>query len=215
MANISRIEKVKGIYLSYAVADNDQVIELYNIFVEYIICEDNKVLNRRIMVEHVLNNIQIADDTTVNELYTYACNNNLLVDTGIKYIKIKKKNKNNNDKYILYNIVLNVVNDLLEIMEENKIEKLEEFKNINRDDLLQDKCKKVIEANEEYILNKFKKSEIRYYQKDRLSTYVLSVLKGMVSKLDGYKFVSKNHKNKRISKNSKKINYTTYCIKKV
>jgi hypothetical protein len=215
MNDISRFDKLKGINLSYAVANNNQVSEMYNIFVKDIICKEKKVLKRQIMVEHVLSNIQVADDATVGDLYNYAHANNLLVDTGIKYIKIDMKKKKENNNNILHNIVLNVVNDLLEIMEKEKIENLEEFKNINRDDLLQDKCKKVIENNEVYILDKYKKSEIRYYQKERLGTYVISVLKGMIGKLDGYEFTSKNHKNQKITKKSKKTNYTSYCIKKL
>jgi hypothetical protein len=215
MNNISRTDKVTSINICFSNATNDQVIEMYNMFVKNIMHMEIKILNRKSMVEHVLDNINIADDMTIDELYLYAHDNNLMNDNGLKCIKVNNKNKIVNDKNIMYNIVLNVVNDLLETIGRDKIERLEDFKEIRRDELMQNKCKDVIENNKEYIFSKFKKAEIRYYQRDTLTTFVISALKGMVNKLADYQFISKNHKNKKITKGSQAVNFTSYSVKKI
>jgi hypothetical protein len=155
-----------------------------------------------------LNNINYADDNTIDNLFKYAENNNLLVPTGIKASDIKKEVE---EKTVAIDIVLDILNDLLQVMGKDKITNLEDFKNIRREELVKKECEKLIQNNESYIFTHFEKSKLGYYTRNSVKSYILTILKNMIKEIDNYKFVSMNHKNK---KKSDKTNYTTYSIKK-
>ena len=95
-----------------------------------------------------------------------------------------------------------------------KLKDLEDFKDVRREELSQNNCKEIIEKNKEYILTKYKTSEIRFHQKDTLNSFVVSALRAMINKMDDYEFVSKNYKNKKVTNDNDKANYTSYSIKK-
>jgi carboxylesterase type B len=206
MTELSRVDKLKDINLALANASDDQITEIYNIFVKDVKCKNKKV-NRRLMIEHILENMHMVTDKSINAIHDYANDNNLIDERGVYYVKAIKKITHNR-VVNKEDVALDVINDILEVIGENKIEKLEDFQNIMRDELIKDECKKVIENHEKYIFTYFKKADLGYYQKARLSTYVLSVLKGMIKNLDGYDLISKNHKNKK----GTTANFTTYSI---
>lgn len=208
MNELSRADKIKYINSGFVAANNNQVNEMYERYIEDIEYNKNNELNRRVKINHILDNINYADDQTIDDLFDYAKDNNLLIYTGIKISVIEEEKE---EDTTAHDILINVLNDLLEVMGKNKIQNLEDFKDIRREELVKKECEQVITNNEEYIFGHFKKSKLGYYTRNAVKSYILTILKNMVKEIDNYKFVSKNHKNK---KKSDKTNYTTYCIKK-
>lgn len=204
-----RTEKLKWLNISMANATNDQIIEIFNIFVKDIECAEKK-LNRRTRINHMLTNFILADDKTIDDLYNYGKDNGLLNNSGIYFIKFEKKRKERDDTK--YTITLNIINGMLEVMNMPRIDRLDQFIDIKRDELENPKCIKIIVDNIDYILTKYTRTQIRYKSRNKVNAYVVCAIRGMIKQLDGYKVVPTNHKNKKILKKGDKVNYTTYSI---
>lgn len=211
MANmdISRANKLNWINIALYNASNNQIHELFNIFTEDIKYDDD-MLNRQRIVNFVIVNMRAADDKTIDNMYAYSVDNELLDDNGVYYVKVKKLNEKINDSK--NTITLKIINEIFDVTGKEKIERLEDFKNIRKEDLADDECKSIIENNKDYILTKFTKSDIRYSHRNFQKSFTLSCIRGMVNNLDNYTFVSKAHKNMKITDKNNKPNYTTYSI---
>ena len=91
MAELSRVNKLKDINLTLANASDDQITEIYNIFVKDVKCKNKKV-NRRSMIEHMLEYIYMVTDKSISTIHDYANENDLIDDRGVYYFKIGKRN---------------------------------------------------------------------------------------------------------------------------
>jgi len=90
-------------------------------------------------------------------------------------------------------IVLDVLNSILQNVNKNKINSLEEFKDIKRSDIVKDINKNMIETKYDYIFTEFKKVSCQYYQKHKIKDYILTLIKEMCRDI-GY--VLKSHYKK-------------------
>jgi hypothetical protein len=107
-------------------------------------------------------------------------------------------------------VVLEITNKLLTSMEKTLILDLCDFNNINRNELLSDQCKKIINDNKTYIFsNGFSKHECNVYQ-TKLKNPHISIFKGMLKQV-GYELCYEN--KTKMTKGIRK-RYTIYFIKK-
>lgn len=212
MSNNLRSDKLKWLFIAMSNATDEQIIDIFNIFSKEIEYTNNAV-DRQLAVSHIVDNIIMTKDTTIDELYKHCEESNLLFDNGIYITKARKKKFQLDDNK--YNITLNIVNEILEIIGRQRIGKLEDFQHIKRDELDNYNCKQMIIKNIDYITLQYKKKDIRYNNKDQINIYAVTTIKGLVKKLDGYEFISKNHKHMKTPDGVKKVNYTTYSIGKL
>lgn len=83
-----------------------------------------------------------------------------------------------------YNVALKLVNKLLTNMGKDNIDALEDFKDIDRDQIDTLQNKDTIEAMENEIYKVFDKTKCGYYDKKRVSAYPMRLLRGVASQLD-------------------------------
>lgn len=224
MANISRIDKLKGLNLSLANANDNQIIDIYNLFIKNIICK-KEVSTRCLMVGYILSNMQIASDNTLDKIYEYVDQNGLLVDTGTLCINLdndsrqkftetsksikKKKKVQQKDRYIenekeneditneKYQMILKFVKGLLENSGKDHIERLTKFKDVDKIDIVTNENTEYLETMSDELFKLFDKRECRYYPK-KSKSWVLNVLRGIVKSI-GYDLIAKRtevYKNK-------------------
>ena len=120
------------------------------------------------------------------------------------------KNKNppidkNNEKY---KIALKFINKILESIKKDKIEDLEQFKNIDREDIISDICKQQLTDMEKELFKYFDRKKSSWYKKKFVKNYIITFLKYMCKSI-GYKF---EHKKKTIQINSINKTHTLYLI---
>jgi len=135
-------------------------------------------------------------------------NNEITDDTlDIIYNKFIEKNKNDTKKLHgtvytkeskfekvdfdnnMYKTTLSFLNGLLKALNKNEITDITQFKNIEREHLLNPVCNQVLDNHIDDIIKCFGKSKIRYDMRHNHKCYVLSVIKYMVTYC-GYKFAS-------------------------
>lgn len=107
-----------------------------------------------------------------------------------------------------YIIALKFVNKLLENMGKEEINNLCDFKNIDREDIITDDNKQVAFDMENEMFGPFDKWKCGYYSRNKVKTYVMSVLRGMTQEL-GLEF---QNKAKRVQKDNKCSSHTFYSI---
>lgn len=88
-----------------------------------------------------------------------------------------------------YIVTLDFLNVLLKELNKPVITELIEFKNIKKDDLLEDSCTELLYSNFDKIFTVFDKSDLLYSKRDKIKSYIITILKTMVS-LCGHDFNS-------------------------
>lgn len=101
-----------------------------------------------------------------------------------KYPKVDK----DDEKYI---VTLKFLNELLTVLNKEKIDDITMFKNILRDDLLKPECNNVLENNISDLTKIFGKIRLQYRHRNTIKCYIISVIK-TISKMCGYSFKSRN-----------------------
>lgn len=122
------------------------------------------------------------------------------------------KNKNttppidkNDEKY---KIALKFINKLLESLKKSPITDLEQFQNIDREDIISDTCMKILTEMEKELFNYFDKKKSSWYNRKIIKNYVITFLKYMCKNI-GYNF---EHRKKTIQNNSINKTHTLYSI---
>lgn len=87
-----------------------------------------------------------------------------------------------------YLVALKFVNKLLDNMGKENIDKLEDFKDIDRDNISTGQNKDTLVEMEDEIFKVFDKRACGYYNRKTSRSYPMSVLRGMANEL-GLKFV--------------------------
>ncbi|AYV76509.1 MAG: hypothetical protein Terrestrivirus8_2 [Terrestrivirus sp.] len=91
------------------------------------------------------------------------------------YVQEKLKQK--------YTTLLKLLNAILTNINKDPITDVLGFKNINRDDLVSDLNEKICESMMDEIMQHFNKSTLKYNQKSRIKSYLLSVIRTMCDEL--------------------------------
>lgn len=117
------------------------------------------------------------------------------------------------DDDLYYIVTLNFINKLLESMKKPKINKLTEFINIDKDNIITDECKQILSNELPNIVLIFGKLKINYRQKDTLKNYVVYVIKKMIYYC-GYTLKTYNYtKTKKMDTEKFNIKrYTEYSV---
>lgn len=191
---ITRIDKLKALGLpeTYTTLDitNTVLCDLYRNLVFEPHCE--QVKKDHISRDDMLTAIGLSKDTSEKKL-----DNDILLTLYEDHLK--KKNQRGekatvvkqalNDKLQKgnpnYDAVLDFLNALLPKLKKKPIKSLIEFKNIRRDDLLTDECNEVLNEHIDKLVNIFGKNKLKIAQRDSISSYIITVIKNIVS-LCGY-----------------------------
>ena len=112
-----------------------------------------------------------------------------------------------------YDITLKLFNALLSKIGLYNIDHLLDFKDIKRDDIIKEECYDVIKEFMPNLLKLFSRKELRYYKMDHTENYITILLRSL-TRLNGYKFVSRQQQIKRIynDKNRKVLSIRLYGI---
>jgi len=100
-------------------------------------------------------------------------------------------------------IILKLINDVLTNVGLNKIDKIDDFIDIDRDYICDPVNNKVTNKYEEELLKFYTKSFLVLFNKDKMKNYHISVIK-KVCKDVGYEFISRDSRKKNSS------GYTVY-----
>jgi len=136
------------------------------------------------------NKEKITDDI-LDEIYNEVVEENQKKQKCLKNvtgIKKSKYEKVDNDS-TTYKLTLNLLNDLLKQFGKNPITEITQFRDIDRNNLLDSKCDEILNAHINEIINHFGKTRIRYNTRSESNCYVLSLIKYLTS-LCGYTFSS-------------------------
>lgn len=106
----------------------------------------------------------------------------------IKKTKMKIKVDKESEQY---KITLEFLNTILTTMEKEQINDITEFKDINRNNLIKDECKKIVDDYLERIIKQFGKTKIAYRNRNTVDHYIISLIKYMAINC-GYSFKSHN-----------------------
>ena len=137
---------------------------------------------------------------------------NIKIPKSSLYIKKPKNSKISKDDE-KYKVTIEFLNNILEVLGKKEIKEITEFKDIKRDDLLNDSCKKILDKHLDNIVKQFGKTKIYYCNRKNITTYILTILRNIIT-LCGYSFISKKIiKNNIIDNKNYKQEYTlTYYI---
>lgn len=135
---------------------------------------------------------EMLADNVLDDMYQQLITKKVLTDKRKKNnqnIKVGKGPKLAKDdpKYIA---TLKFLNALLNVMHKQPIVELTSFKNIRRPDILKDQCKAILDAQLEEIAKTFGKRTIHYDKRDKVATYILTLIRQIVTNC-GYSFKSK------------------------
>ena len=116
--------------------------------------------------------------------------------------EIEQKDRSKIDKTSeKYKLVLNFVNTILTNMGKPNIDDLTKFKNIDRDDILNEKNKEYYEEHEQEYLEHFGKDITGYYRKKLTKTHILTFFRGIVDDIGlELTYIQKNITSKRLTK---------------
>lgn len=155
----------------------------------------------------------VISNEILNKIYTNISNNKPIPKKKSNIItKEAKCDKVANDhpKYIAG---IAFLNDLLVAMGKDRITEMTDFKGINRNDLLSDNCKGVLNNHLEGLVKTFGKSTLLYDKRNKITTYILSVIKRVIMNC-GYKFEwSKKQTFMKSGKGFKNINWLEYTVR--
>lgn len=96
----------------------------------------------------------------------------------------KKKCNNTDTKYI---IILKLINTILTNIGKPNINKLEDFKMVDREDIIKEANERSLTAMEDEIYKHFDKAECGWYRRKMTKAYILTFLRYACDKI-GYKF---------------------------
>ena len=152
------------------------------------ICSKKSDISRRKKLEKLNLDINTPEeqlsDIILDQLYKEK------ISPSEKTVAIKKAvNKvldKNDPKYIL---TLLFLNKILEKLGKDNIDQLTDFKAIKKDDLLKEECVNVLNEYLDKIAKTFGRQSIQYNKRTQISSYIITVIKSMVS-ICGYNIKS-------------------------
>lgn len=154
-----------------------------------------------------LNENIVIDNNVLDQLYNtfIAKESTLNKDTDKNETTIKK----HDPKHIM---LLKFLNAVLECLGKENINDPTEFKNVNKDDIV-NQCSNLVDIYLEEIAKIFDKANISYYNRKSTKTYVITLLRKM-TRLCGYEWeMKRRYKTKMIdSYNFKRDPYFIYNI---
>lgn len=106
-------------------------------------------------------------------------------------------------------IILKILNSILEVSNLQKINRLEDFIDVDKDVIMKEDTKQILIDTDNDVSKYFNKSQIGYYRKTA-PAYQLNIIRGLVNSV-GYK-MDRNCKTKMT--NGEKTNEVTYSITK-
>jgi hypothetical protein len=159
--------------------------------------------------------ININETNRITQIICIETNLRFMNKDNLEHIKkmiVNSINYKESTEEKMNRVMLEILNKILIAMGKDEIQNMCDFKNIHRDELIQDKYKNIIDVNLAYILNNgYRKSKCMVYQQKTIKHYHLSIIKGMLKSI-GYKLLST--KRSKISNEERNI-YTTYHIEKM
>lgn len=199
--NINEKLKVLGLDKYYYEKQfDDKIVEiLYEKFLE-----DNEIKMMEAAVEREYE--QLIQDMKIPEKKEYR--------SGY-HIKTSKCNKvtKSDPKYV---ITLEFLNALLKALGKEEIIDITNFRDIRRDDLLKDECNQALQDYLQKIIEIYGKSKIVYDKRDKIDSYIITVIKALVDKL-GYDFTSVRKQTFKKSEDKSGsycyISYRSYSVK--
>lgn len=130
--------------------------------------------NKELSIDEMKRLLKIYDNQKLDDKYI-----NTLFDVYIK----------NNDNYYIYpknkkiylqeDIFLDFLNSILKINKKDEILKVEEFKNIEKSEIIKIENDPNYEELVNTISNNFDKKILSFYQKDKIKNYSITLLKSM------------------------------------
>lgn len=186
------ISRIKNTFIDLSDEHVDLVYNFFKNTLDGEDLEDHDTREKKLRFMH--DNIQFVNENDLKDMLKII-NNMLNPPAETKGDKMKR-------------VMLEIINKLLIAMNRNTVNDICEFKNISREELMDDTCAKILIGNRNYIFaNGFSKHECQFYQKKVVNVH-FSMLKGML-KQTGYVLSSKNQK-KMINNTQKTI--TTYNV---
>lgn len=213
MSIISRIERTELIKNGVIYLEDKDIDVIFNILKEDIDGLDCDCEKRQKKIIQIIDNLHFIGETNLKNIYQIVVENlelqkisNVVMnkiergeslahvndvekkDNGDKR-KEKKETKEDKKKRVM----LEIINKILVLMDKDEINDLNNFIDIRRDVLLDEKYAKLMDENKEYIFkNGFDKHQCQIYQ-TKVKNMHISMLKGMLKQI-GYTLYSKNHK---------------------
>ena len=166
-----RTVKVSNINENIINVPDDILTNIYSNIVKITKEKIKKDVDRVEKVKYIENNLRYINDTNIIEIEEIMndANNDQIEETDEE----KKKR-----------IVLEIINKLLVAMNKDEINDLCKFKDIHRDDLINDVCKNILEENKTYISdNGFDDLHCSMYEA-RLKYPQISMLKYILKKIN-------------------------------
>lgn len=207
---ITRKEKLRVVGLDETTLiselDDDVLNKMYVKVIMNYISETPSNAHRKDKLKRLGLDTNVTEDELSNDILNQIYNNRV----NEKNIGIKKaalyKLAPDHPKYI---VTLNFLNKLMKELGRNKITELTEFKGIRKNDLLEEKCIIAFNTSLGEILTVFDRSEILYNKKAVVKTYILTVIKCIVSSC-GYSFNS--YARSKTTSSSKGISETSHWV---
>lgn len=165
---------------------------------------------REYMVGRILDRLKYCSDSKIQIVYNYLVSDRSDDTSSLgsmpRVTKVAKiMNVNEAMGNIKCDYVVGLANRILQTVGRENITNLLEFE-IHRSDMLDDRVKDIIDAEEQNIMTAgFDRAKTGYYQKEAIQTFHLTVFKKLVKQV-GHNLISKNNR-KRGQKS-----YTTYKI---
>lgn len=169
-------------------------------------------MSRQGYINNIADNIAKASDTTVSEIYKKVCDmcddekkDDIKRAQKIKYIlanldlvgdddlsEINDTIDNIHHYELMYNCFLEILNELLEHLGQNKIKVITHFKDISRDSLLTDECEQILLNKGDVIVENGFKKDNGFLKYKKLKFGHINIIKGMCKQL-GYKLITEKH----------------------
>lgn len=110
-----------------------------------------------------------------------------------------------------YKILLKFVNNILININENEIDDLTKFINIDRDDIIKEVNINTLKSMEKELFKHYNKDKCGYYRKSK--AFVLNCLRGMLKELNLSFTYTQKEKNEYINDRSFRRTHLLYSIK--
>ena len=159
-------------------------------------------------LDEKLSRKQLSDDV-LEILYEKKKKDESKPKSGI-HIKKPKVVKIINKNDTKYKLVLEFLNAILVKLDKKPIEDITQFKKIKRDELLKPECNEILNQYLDRLAEVFGRTVICYRMKNNIETYLLTVLRNIVTNI-GYIFESSSiTKNETLSNRNYKQTYNLY-----
>lgn len=197
--------------------DDEEIVHVDDISDDEILHEEDNFIEQNDVPKELLlveENDSDATPVTKSDYMIYIENRLKYVDIDLLRIfkHVIDKNIANDKGHQLEQVALEIFNKILIAMGKEKINKLCDFREIYRDEIVKAEYFNIVNNNLDHIFESgFSKHTCMYYQQKTIKHYHLSVLKGMLKTL-GYELVPKR---RNLKDHDDRSVMTYYCIERV